>query len=42
MEEVCRRHNVSAQSYYRGRRSTGGMDLKEAQRLKDLEKETGS
>ncbi len=41
VEEVCRRHNVSAQSYYRWKAKYGGMDLKEAQRLKDLEKENG-
>ncbi|OJV06580.1 MAG: hypothetical protein BGO12_00330, partial [Verrucomicrobia bacterium 61-8] len=41
VEEVCRRHNVSTQSYYRWKAKYGGMDLKEAQRLKDLEKENG-
>ncbi len=39
VEEICRRHNISSQSYYRWRSKYGGMDLKEAQRLRDLEKE---
>lgn len=38
-EEVCRQHNISAQTYYRWKSRYGGMDLKEAQRLRDLEKE---
>lgn len=39
VEDICRRHNISTQSYYRWRSKYGGMDLKEAQRLRDLEKE---
>jgi putative transposase len=38
-EEVCRQHNISPQTYYRWKSKYGGMDLKEAQRLRDLEKE---
>lgn len=38
-EEICRKHNISAQSFYRWKSKYGGMDLKEAQRLRDLEKE---
>ena len=38
-EEVCRMHNISAQTYYRWKSKYGGMDLKEAQRLRELEKE---
>jgi putative transposase len=38
-EQVCRTHNISAQTYYRWKSKYGGMDLKEAQRLRDLEKE---
>ncbi|MGB5830514.1 MAG: transposase [Thiohalocapsa sp.] len=41
VEEVCRRHNVSTQSFYRWRAKYGGMEIKEAQRLRDLEKENG-
>jgi len=38
-EAVCRTHNLSAQTYYRWKSKYGGMDLKEAQRLRALEKE---
>ena len=38
-EEICRQHNISAQTYYRWKSKYGGMDLKEAQRPRDLEKE---
>ena len=38
-EAVCRIHNISAQTYYRWKSKYGGMDLKEAQRLRELEKE---
>ena len=38
-EEVCRKHSISSQTFYRWRDKYGGMDLKEAQRLRDLEKE---
>ena len=40
-EEICLRHNISTQSYYRWKSIYGGMGLKEAQRLRDLEKENG-
>ncbi len=38
-EELCRKHNISTQTFYRWRDKYGGMDLKEAQRLRNLEKE---
>jgi putative transposase len=38
-EEICRKHAISAQTYYRWKNKYGGMDLKEAQRLRDLERE---
>ena len=31
-EEVCRKHSISPQTYYRWKSKYGGMDLKEAQR----------
>lgn len=37
--EICRALGVSEQSYYRWRREYGGMEVSQAQRLKDLEKE---
>lgn len=39
--EICRSLGVSEQSYYRWRREYGGMEVAQAQRLKDLEKENG-
>ncbi len=38
-EDVCRQHGISSQTFYRWRAKYGGMDLKEAQRLRELEKE---
>ena len=38
-DEVCRRRNISQQTYYRWRSKYGGMKVKEARRLKELEKE---
>ena len=40
-EEVCLRHNISQQTFYRWKRKYEGMDLREAQRLRDLKKENG-
>ena len=37
--EVCRRIDVSEQSYYRWRKEYGGLKLGQARRLKDLEAE---
>jgi putative transposase len=39
VEDICRKHNISSQSFYRWRSKYGGMDIKEAQRLRDLERE---
>ena len=38
-DEVCRWRNISRQTYYRWRSKYGGMKVKEARRLKELEKE---
>lgn len=35
--EVCRQHNITAQTFYRWRNKYGGMDVPDARRLKDLE-----
>ena len=37
--ELCRKHGVSEQTFYRWRRKYGGVSVSEARRLKDLEKE---
>ena len=39
--EVCRGFGVSEQSYYRWRREYGGMEVSQAHRLKELERENG-
>lgn len=37
--EVCRRHNISEQSFYRWKKKYGGMEIDEAKRAKALEQE---
>ena len=37
--EVCKEHNVTVQTFYRWRRKYGGMEVSEAKKLRDLEKE---
>ena len=37
--ELCRKHGVSEQTFYRWRSKFGGMSVNEARRLKELEKE---
>jgi transposase-like protein len=39
VEEVCRKLGVSDVTYYRWRKEYGGMQVEQAKRLKDLEKE---
>ena len=39
LEAVCRQHNVSAASFYRWRKKFGGMELKDARKYRQLEKE---
>lgn len=38
-EEVCRRHGISRDTYYRWKRKYGGLEVSEARRLKQLEDE---
>lgn len=40
VEDACREHGMSTQTYYRWKEKYGNMGVKEAQRLKDLEKES--
>ena len=37
--EVCREKNISEQTYYRWKRQFGMMEVNEARRLKELERE---
>jgi putative transposase len=38
-EEICRQHNISPQTFYRWKSKYGGMELREVQRLRQLERE---
>lgn len=37
--DVCRKHGISEQTFYRWKTKYGGMDVDEAKRLKQLERE---
>ncbi len=37
--DVCRKHNCSEQSFYRWKTKFGSMEVSEAKRLKELERE---
>ncbi len=37
--DVCRKHNCSEQSFYRWKAKFGGMQVSEAKRVKELERE---
>jgi putative transposase len=39
IQEVCRQHGISEQSYYRWRQKYGGLQRSEVDRLKQLESE---
>ena len=39
VSDTCRRIGVTEQSYYRWRKEYGGMDVSQARRLKELERE---
>jgi transposase-like protein len=39
VDQVCRTLEVTQQTYYRWRREYGGMQVSQARRLRDLEKE---
>ena len=41
VEDVCREHNISKATFHRCKRKYGDMDLADAKRLKELEKENG-
>ena len=38
-KDICRQHGICEQTFYRWRSKYGGMDVSEAKRLKDLERE---
>ena len=39
--DVCRKYNCSEQSFYRWKSKFGGMEVSDAKRLKELERENG-
>ena len=39
IREVVREHNITEQTFYRWRRKYGGMEVSEAKKLRDLDKE---
>jgi len=41
VEDVCREHHISKATFHRWKRKYGDMDLADAKRLKELEKENG-
>ena len=41
LEVVCRKHNISAASFYRWKKKFGGMELKDARKYRERERENG-
>jgi putative transposase len=39
VRDVCREHGIAENTYYRWKSKYGGMDVSDAQRLKELERE---
>jgi putative transposase len=39
IRDVCRKHNITEQTFFRWRSKFGGMTVSDARRLKDLESE---
>lgn len=39
VSDLCRRHGISRETYYRWKQKYGGMGISEARRLKQLEEE---
>lgn len=39
IKALCKKHNISEQTFFRWRNRFGGMDVPDARRLKDLESE---
>lgn len=39
VREVCRQHNITEQTFYRWRNKFGGLEVSDAKRLRELERE---
>ena len=39
IRDLCKRHNITEQTFYRWRNQFGGMDVADTRKLKDLESE---
>ena len=39
IRDLCKRHNITDQTFYRWRNQFGGMDVADTRKLKDLESE---
>lgn len=39
VREACRKHNITEQTFFRWRKKFGGMEVSEARKLRDLERE---
>lgn len=39
IRDLCKRHNITEQTFFRWRNQFGGMDVPDAKRLKELESE---
>jgi putative transposase len=39
IRDCCKEHNITEQTFYRWRRKFGGMEVSDAKKLRDLEKE---
>ena len=39
VQDICRKHNCSEQSFYRWKAKYGGMEVSEVKRLRELERE---